>query len=384
MSDTGDYDNERSGEHFSAKVAGGVASENPPVGSDVGEPLSIAEAHSEDNPRVFFDVEIGGTPIGRVYFELFKNIVPKTAENFRSLCTGENGTGQTGKALHYKGSSFHRVIPNFMIQGGDFTAGNGTGGESIYGEKFADENFRLRHEVAGLLSMANSGPGTNGSQFFVTTSLTPHLDGKHVVFGKVIRGYGYVRQIEQTRTGAQDKPVLPCIIANCGEIAAGEALPEPADGVPDSVEDVPEDERDNATVAAYVEKAKAAGTAAFREGNIKAAVAAYAKAIRWADALETPDDELVSVLHSNIAAAYLKADQKAQARDAAKAAVRADPKNIKAHFRLANSLRLLRQFDDAEDVIQNALQVAPEDPALLAEKKAINAASRSFAKKLFN
>ena len=149
------------------------------------------------NPQVFFDITIGGAPAGRVTFELFADVVPKTAENFRALCTGEKGMGRSGKPLHFKGSSFHRIIPNFMCQGGDFTRGNGTGGESIYGEKFADENFKLKHSGPGTLSMANAGPGTNGSQFFITHSPQPHLNGKHTVFGKVVHGLEVVDAIQQ-------------------------------------------------------------------------------------------------------------------------------------------------------------------------------------------
>jgi len=159
--------------------------------------------------KVFFDISIKEKPAGRITFKLYDDIVPKTARNFRELATGKHGFG-------FKDSSFHRIIPGFMLQGGDFTRHNGTGGKSIYGEKFPDENFKLRHSKAGLLSMANSGRNTNGSQFFITTVQTPWLDGKHVVFGEVVDGMEIVTEIEKVGSSS-GQPSAAVKITGSGE-----------------------------------------------------------------------------------------------------------------------------------------------------------------------
>ena len=168
------------------------------------------------NPSVFMNVAIGGKPAGRLEFELYADVVPKTAENFRALCTGKKG--RAGKPLHYQNSIFHRIIPGFMCQGGDFTHGNGTGGKSIYGDKFEDESFAGRagkHTGFGCLSMANSGPNTNGSQFFICLADTPWLDGKHVVFGRLIAGADTLRAMEKVghQSGSTTSPV---VVTDCG------------------------------------------------------------------------------------------------------------------------------------------------------------------------
>jgi len=179
----------------------------------------LATSVAAANPQVYFDITIGGEKTGRITFELFQDVVPKTAKNFYELATGKHGFG-------YQDSMFHRVISGFMAQGGDFTNHNGTGGKSIYGEKFADENLnhKYKHTGRGVLSMANAGPGTNGSQFFICFGPTPHLNGAHVVFGKVVDGMDVLDAIEANPSARGDKPIKEVKIAQSGSVTSKQSL----------------------------------------------------------------------------------------------------------------------------------------------------------------
>uniref|UniRef100_A0A2K6N9Y4 Peptidyl-prolyl cis-trans isomerase D n=1 Tax=Rhinopithecus roxellana TaxID=61622 RepID=A0A2K6N9Y4_RHIRO len=317
----------------------------------MSHPSPQVKPFNPSNPRVFFDVDIGGERVGRIVLELFADIVPKTAENFRALCTGEKGIGPTtGKPLHFKGCLFHRIIKKFMIQGGDFSNQNGTGGESIYGEKFEDENFHYKHDREGLLNMANAGRNTNGSQFFITTVPTPHLDGKHVVFGQVIKGIGVTRILENVEVKGE-KPAKLCIIAECGELKEGDDWGIfPKDGSGDSHPDFPED-------------------------NWEMAVKKYAKVLRYVDSskavIETADRaKLQPIALScvlNIGACKLKMSNWQGAIDSCLEALEIDPSNTKALYHRAQGWQGLKEYDQALADLKKAQEIAPEDKAIQAE-----------------
>lgn len=350
---------------------------------------------ASERPLAYFDISIGDKPAGRIVMQLYSDVVPKTAENFRALCTGEKGEGKSGKPLWYKGSAFHRVIKGFMIQGGDFTAGNGTGGESIYGEKFEDENFEVKHTKRFLLSMANAGPGTNGSQFFITCNPTPHLDGKHVVFGEVIRGKSVVRAVENTPTASGDVPNAPCVIVACGQLAPDDpSLSEISAGLGDDpYEDYPEDQ-DPVDGQDVIEKPEAAlrvarevreiGNKLFKEGKAEEALAKYQKSIRYLDMHQTlPEDAppelkdsydaLLAPLLLNSALAALRAGGTANAGIALRSTDRAlgmqlnNADKAKALYRRALANIVRKEEDDAEEDLLAAKALVPDDKAILGE-----------------
>ncbi|KAF9460416.1 peptidyl-prolyl cis-trans isomerase [Collybia nuda] len=344
-------------------------------------------------PITYFDISIGDTAIGRVIFSLYSDLVPKTSENFRALCTGEKGIGKSGKPLSYKGSAFHRIIKGFMCQGGDFTAGNGTGGESIYGEKFEDEAFPANHTKPFLLSMANAGPNTNGSQFFITVSATPHLDGKHVVFGEVIKGKSIVRQMENFPTQSGDVPTSPIVITDCGILSPDDpSLTEDAptaDG--DGYEDYPDDEDkdvQNPEVALDIAKAvREIGNKLFKEGKVDLALGKYLKSIRYLDVhpvlpdgspaeLKVSYDALLTplLLNSALAAIRVEPVSTQNATIAFRNTTRVLEKmelntadKAKALYRrgLANSI--LKEEDEAEKDFVEASALVPDDKAISGE-----------------
>lgn len=347
---------------------------------------------AKPNPRCFMDLSIGGEIEGRIVVELYKDVVPKTAENFRALCTGEKGIGpNTGVPLHFKGSCFHRIIRSFMIQGGDISARNGTGGESIYGSKFEDENFELKHERKGMLSMANTGPDTNGSQFFITTTRTSHLDGKHVVFGKVIKGMGVVRSIEHVTSGENDSPTLDVIVEDCGEIPAGaddgvSNFFKDGDTYPDWPADLDVKPDEVSWWMSSVDSIKVFGNEQFKKQDYKMALRKYHKALRYVDVCWEKEDidqeksnalrKAKSQIFTNSSACKLKLGDLQGALLDADFAIRDAEDNVKAYFRQGQAYMALNDIDAAVDSFKKALVLEPNDGGI---KKELAAANKKIA-----
>ncbi|KAF8581127.1 hypothetical protein K439DRAFT_1662453 [Ramaria rubella] len=358
-----------------------------------------------DRPVAFFDISIGGQAVGRIAFSLYSDTVPKTAENFRALCTGEKGVGKAGKPLHYEGSGFHRVIKGFMIQGGDFTMGNGIGGESIYGEKFPDEDFTVKHTKPFLLSMANAGKDTNGSQFFITAAPTPHLDDKHVVFGEVIRGKSIVRQIERLPTSSGDVPNDAVVVTKSGVLDAADPFLTtsiaPANG--DKYEDYPEDDDadvQNPDIALSIAKEiRELGNKLFKEGNARDALAKYQKSIRYLDVHPVlPEDSPASLQESykallaplllNTALAALKVPSSTNYMLAVSSTTRAldrlqlsDADKAKALYRRAVAHGGLKSDDEAQADLVLASQLVKGDAAILSELEKVKQRKKTAREK---
>lgn len=296
----------------------------------------------------------------------------------------------------FAGSIFHRVIKQFMIQGGDFTEFNGTGGESIYGEKFPDENFDLKHDKPFLLSMANSGPGTNGSQFFVTTVPTPHLDGKHVVFGEVISGKGVIRKVENSKTSPNDKPLVDVKVVDCGELVDGDyesAVSRPVDPTGDSYEDFPEDGPQDLKIADYLRIAteiKGFGNKAFKQNQLSLGIDKYQKALRYLNDAPDPEEEEAQIgeqmaalrftLHSNSALLANKLNKFKDGQTYAQYAIEceslakiSDTDKAKARYRRAIALIGVKDDEEALKYLNEAHKLAPNDAAVTNEKIKVEA-----------
>ncbi|ORX39187.1 cyclophilin-like domain-containing protein [Kockovaella imperatae] len=357
----------------------------------------------------YFDITIAGQPAGRITFELYSAYLPKTTENFKALCIGDK-TNDAGVKLAYAGSSFHRCIKGFMLQAGDFTRGDGTGGLSIYGEKFSltcpDEAFIHEHDKPMLLSMANAGPNTNGSQFFITTVPTPHLDGKHVVFGQVVTGKALVRRIENIPT-TSDKPNEPVTIAAAGVLSKEDIEAErkkiqdskgedPYEEYPVDEESINVDKPEECATAA--EKLKEVGTTAFKAGDFAKALGKYQKALRYLDqnpvlpdgtdkAVAETQRKLRIPLLTNSALAALKSDPPANSLAvtlASKALAVSDltpEEKGKALYRRALAKTALKDEDGATKDLKEALEAVPGDANISRALKNVEVAKKARLEK---
>ncbi|KAL8138408.1 hypothetical protein V2J09_004409 [Rumex salicifolius] len=325
-------------------------------------------------PRCFMDISVGGELQGRLVIELYNDVVPKTAENFRALCTGEMGLSSiSALPFHYKGVRFHQILKGLMILGGDISSGNGTGGESIYGLTFADENFQLKHERKGMLSMVNTGPDTNGSQFLITTTQAHHLDGKNVVFGRVIKGLGVIRSMEHF---VNESDLLDIVIADCGEIPEGADdgvanFFKDGDTYPDWPGDLDVKSDELSWWISAVECIKAFGNERFKKGDLKMALRKYWKAMRYLDVCwesEGIDEEkcfslrrMRAQIYTNCSACKLKIGDVKGALWDTDLAIRDEQTNVKAHFRKGQALMALNEIDAAVESFVRALELEPND-----------------------
>jgi len=345
------------------------------------------------NPQVFLDISIDGERLGRFVIELFNDKYPRTCENFRLLCTGEKGIGKKGFPLHFKGCTFHRVIRDFMLQGGDFTNHDGTGGESIYGEKFEDEGFDYKHDCKGMLSMANSGPNTNGSQFFITATATPHLDGKHVVFGKVIQGIRLVDILQEVET-ENDKPIKDVKIEDCGEIIEESSEnDESGDIYPQFPEDFKSQILKDISISEFkevLEKIKESGNDFYKKRLFDDAIFKYTKCCvylkYYLEGKSVLED--YSTLHDvevcarlNRALCYTTLSRFVQSIEDCSEVLEKEPEHVKALYRRGRSQHLINEFDSAKKDLLKAHKLCPSDQKVKNELTTVLAKIKSHKEK---
>lgn len=359
--------------------------------------LRNQNSNCKKNPIVFLDIAIESEKAGRIVIELFKDVVPRTAENFRALCTGEKGIGINGKKLHYKGSIFHKVLSQFMVQGGDIINFNGTSGESIYGTQFEDENFVLSHSSGGLLSMVNEGyPNSNSSQFIITVSATTHLDNTNVVFGKVLKGMGVVLEISQAKT-IQDVPVQKIHICDCGELKHNQNWElEENDGTEDVFTPWPEDwdysknikRQDYKYIMDVIRKIKDSGNYYFLRKNYVDAGRKYKKALRYykwmMKTVDVPDSSNESIVNTkvtlllNLAAVKLKQKSHREALKLCSEVLQINQNNSKALFRRSQAYMGLNEYDLGLADLQQALLESPNNKDILLEIDKVKRVMNSY------
>ncbi|CAH2055921.1 unnamed protein product, partial [Iphiclides podalirius] len=340
------------------------------------------------NPFVFLDIAIDGEQ-GRIVVELRADIVPKTAENFRALCTGEKGIGVNGKPLHYKGVRFHKAVSQFMVQGGDIINGDGTGGESIYGPTFEDENFKLEHE-AGVLSMANQGrPHTNGSQFCLTSVPCPQLDGRNVAFGRIRAGLGLLAEI-QSCADEDGRPTVECLIENCGELEDPDNWDVCCrDGTSDRLPEYPEDYHcDGISVEEWisgVSGVKSSGNAYFGRARYKTAARKYLKCLRYlshlSHSMPSVYREIATYTHQcnlNLAACYTKLGDYRACVKYCTQVLHADAGNEKALYRRGQANFALKNYESALSDLKQVSALSPGNRAAQKLLEEVRATNRSY------
>ncbi|CAH1111582.1 unnamed protein product [Psylliodes chrysocephalus] len=324
---------------------------------------------------VYLDLQFDGVKAGRVVIELFNDVVPKTAENFRALCTGEKGIGQKGKPLHYKGIKFHKVVPMCMAQGGDIVNNNGSCGESIYGHYFEDENFYIKHDTEGIVGMVNMGPNTNQSQFYITTTPCFHIDDTNVAFGKVVKGLNLIVEMsDQPRIN--DTPTGNLIIENCGELKPGEPWNfYENDGTEDKYPPWPDDWDEQTDNLKPVEKAinaiKNSGNHYFNKNDFAHAERKYVKCLRYIDwylskkTIPTLNKNLRTTVMMNLASAQLKRHKYKEAGILCSQILKDEKNNGKVYYRRAQAMLHLEEYDKALNDLNTALSMHPNDKNII-------------------